>query len=333
MRHILATLTFVFTMQVSAQIKQPEDVGFRHIQTLYKGDTVDILIKSKEGDELKRKPIFLFCQGSLPTPLIITTGELLYGVFPFNTDSLCNDYHLAIVGKPFIPLVADVTILAKDFTYHDPKTGNFPKEYSKRNLPAYYVNRDLQVIDFLMAQSFTDPSKFVVAGHSEGSAIAVRLAAASEKVTHLIYSSGNPLGRILAMVEEQRVNETDTDSTKYGEHIFDYWKEVVNDKTNMSDTTGDTYKATYDFSLSQIKDFERLKIPVLICYGTKDASSTFNDYLRIEMIRQGRTNFSYSAYIGLDHNFFPLKPSGEPDHSKYNWDKVALDWQQWLNKN
>ena len=50
-------------------------------------DTVDILIKSKKGEELRPKPLLLFCQGSLPIPLLVKYNENgkqgVYNVFVF----------------------------------------------------------------------------------------------------------------------------------------------------------------------------------------------------------------------------------------------------------
>ena len=55
--------------------QKAENFGFRHLQTTYKNDTVDILIKSLKGEEQIKKPLLLFCQGSLPIPLIIKYDE------------------------------------------------------------------------------------------------------------------------------------------------------------------------------------------------------------------------------------------------------------------
>jgi hypothetical protein len=71
-------------------------------------------------------------------------------------------------------------------------------------------------------------------------------------------------------------------------------------------------------------------MPVLVSYGTKDFSSPYNDYLRVEMMRQKKNNFTFKAYIGTEHNYFPLKPNGEINYDIFNWDKVANDWRQWL---
>jgi len=80
MRHIMKSLILItsllFSLNLFAQDERTEDYGFKHLWTIYKGDTVDILIKSKRDEEEKKKPLFLFCQGSLPIPLIIKYNNL-----------------------------------------------------------------------------------------------------------------------------------------------------------------------------------------------------------------------------------------------------------------
>lgn len=332
MKTSLYILLLILTSQIYAQTKKAEDFGYRHIKTSYKGDNVDILIKSKKGEELKKKPIFLFCQGSLPQPLIKYDEKGPYGVFPFKTDSLEQDFHLVIIGKPNIPLTADIKTLGRNNCYEDSITHQTPKEYSDRNYLDYYVDRNLKVIELLQKLPYVSQNKLVVAGHSEGSTVAAKLATKSRKITHLIYASGNPLGRILSIIEQDRINETDTETTRFAENDFEYWQEVVENKNNLDYTNGDTYKATYDFSTPPIQYLEQLTIPILVCYGTKDYSSPFNDYLRTEMIRQKKKNFTFKAYIGLEHNFFPLTATGQPNYELFNWDKVAIEWWQWTKQ-
>ncbi|MFZ4799247.1 MAG: alpha/beta hydrolase family protein [Bacteroidia bacterium] len=324
---VFFTLLF---LQIFAQNKQPKDFGFKHLQSIYQGDTVDILMQSKKGEENKIKPLFFFCQGSLPQPLIKIDGATLYGVFPFITDSIISKYHLVIVSKPAIPLIVEMSKLGNNHCYFDSTTNKFPSAYSKRNLLDYYVNRNLFVIDFLQNQKMVSKQKLVVAGHSQGGAIASKMASISKKITHLIIASSKPFGQIMSMVQDYRRLESNTDSTRYGEQMIDSWKMVVNDKENMDDSEGDTYKATYGFSIPPIEYLKNLQIPILVCYGTKDNNAPFNDYLQVEMIRQKRNNFTFKAYVGLDHNYFGFKPNGEINYDDFNWDKVALDWYNWL---
>lgn len=311
------------------QSKTAQDFGFRHITYTYKTDRVDILIKSKKGEENTPKPLFFFCQGSLPIPLIIYEDKDIYSTFPFNTDSLSIKYHLVIISKPNVPLIAEVKTLNPNFTYVD-SSKKFPFEYIQRNLLSYYVPRNIEVIKYLQKQNWVTKHLLVLAGHSEGSTIATKIASELKDVTHLIYSSGNPLGRILSIVQQNRANETNNDSTKYGEEQIEYWKMIVANKSVVSSSEGDTYKATYEFSEPMKPLLMKLKIPIFVTYGTKDWSSPYNDLLRIETIRQNKNNFSFKAYIGTDHNFFPLNENGTPNYDKFNWDNVAKDWLNWL---
>lgn len=311
------------------QNKTPQDFGFRHIVFKYKTDNVDILIKSKTGEEDISKPIFFFCQGSLPLPLIKYHGNDSYGVFPFNPDSLSITYHLVIIGKPFIPLMADYNTLSPNFSFID-SSGKFPKEYSDRNLLSYYVPRNIEIIKYLQKQKWVTTTQLVIAGHSEGSTIAAKMALQYKKITHLIYAGGNPLGRIMSIVGQSRAIETDSDSTRYGEDEIKYWEAVVKNKSSMDGSQGDTHKATFEFSQPPIKYLEKLKIPVLVSYGTKDWSAPFNDFMRVDFIRKGKNNFTFQSYVGTEHNFFPLTKDNKPDYDIFNWDKVAIDWLKWL---
>lgn len=331
MRPLIVISFLIFSTSLFGQ--KAEDFGFRHLQTIYKGDIVEILIKSKKGEEQTKKPLLLFCQGSLPIPLIIKYDENgkkgIYSVFPFNTDSLSKKYHLAIINKPFVPLISDKNSLTNEMTFAD-SLGNYSTDYTKRNLLAYYVDRDIQVINFLQRQSFISSAKLVVAGHSEGSAIAANIAYKCKKVTELIYSGGSPLGRIMSIIGRER-NEQLKDSTISMTGIFEYWSKTIENK-NDENSTGDTYKGQYQFSNPPpIEILLKLNIPVLVTYGTKDFGAiSQNDYLRVATISKQKVNFTFKDYVGLDHNFFPLLQNNKPDYDIFNWDKVAEDWRIWL---
>jgi hypothetical protein len=62
-----------------------------------------------------------------------------------------------------------------------------------------------------------------------------------------------------------------------------------------------------------------------------DPITPFNDLLRTEIIRSQKNNFTFKTYVGLDHNYFGIKETGETDFEKFNWDHVANEWLNWLN--
>lgn len=331
MNKIIIILLLLLTTSAFGQNKTPQEFGYRHIVLKFKTDNVDILIKSNKGEENVQKPLFFFCQGSLPQPIIKYHVDNVYGVFPFEADSLSKKYHLIIVSKPYIPVVVDYKTLSTSFNYVD-SSGKFPKEYSDRNLLSYYIPRNIAVLKYLQKQKWVITTKLVVAGHSEGSTVAAKMAAGYKKITHLIYAGGNPMGRIMSMIGQSRANETDTDSTKFGEEEVKYWESVVKNKSDMDGSQGDTHKATFEFSQPPIEYLVKLKIPVLVSYGTKDWSAPFNDFMRINFIQQGKTNFTFQPYIGTEHNFFPLSANNKPNYDIFNWNKVAYDWLKWTNE-
>ncbi len=332
MKFVFSIFTLLCSFQLLGQNVTPEQLGFRHVKYNYKSDTVDILIKSKKGEEFKKKPVLFFCQGSLPQPLIKFDEQGTYGVFPFNPDSLAQYYHITIVGKPSIPLIANTKTLGSNFTYID-SLGQFPKNYTKRNVLDYYVNRNIEIINYLRKQHWVSKKKLVLAGHSEGSTIAAKIASTCKWVSHLIYSGGNPMGRIMSMIQQSRSYEADTDSTRFGEDEFQYWTKVVANKTSMDLSNFDTYRTTFEFSIPPASYLEKLKIPALICYGTKDWSAPYNDFFRADMIRKHNKNFTFKAYIGKEHNYFPLTSDHKPDYDQFNWNMVANDWLKWLLEN
>ena len=324
-------LLLICSFQIAAQTNKPQDFGFRHLQTIYKQDRVDVLVLSKKGEEEKTKPLFLFIQGSLPKPLIILNENgRPYMVFPFHTDILLDDYHRAIISKPYVPLILRASELRKDMAYVDHKTGNFPEKYTKRDNLNYYANRNKTVIKYLKKQSWISNDEVVVAGHSEGAVVAAKLADVSKDVTHLIFAGSNPLGRMTTIISQLRQRDDSIGTTT--EKQIKFWEEVVNDPENNEVKGEITYKSIYSYSIPPIDTLRKLKIPVLVAYGTKDIAAPFFDYMRVETIRNKRKNFKFMPYVGREHNFFGFDEKGRVDYDNYGWDKVAMDWKAWLEK-
>ena len=305
--------------------KKPEDFGYKHIIFTYNKTIVDVLIQSKEREENIQKPLFFWCQGSMPQPLLKYDETGLYGTFPFDVDDFLSDYHLVIVGKPGVPLISDVKDLKAEYQYLN-ENDSVPKIYSEHNYLDYYVERNDFIIKKLLKEKWVSKNKLVLAGHSEGSTIVAKLATKNKKVTHLIYSGGNPYGRILNILQQQIFIYKDYE-------VIEYWKSVVANKQNITYNGRDTYKATYDFSQPSEIHLKKLKIPVFITYGTKDWNAPYNDLLQIESIQLGLKNIVFKPYFDVEHNYFPVNENREPNYEVYNWENVGKDWKNWLDKN
>ncbi len=324
MKQLLFFIIIISTSIIFGQ-KKPEDFGYKYLKFQYKNNVVDVLVQSKIGDEEKPKPLFFWCQGSLPQPVIKYDEKGIYGTFPFDSIDFLDNFHLVIIGKPGIPIIADIKNLKKNFIFADDSL-NVPKEYSDRNYLDFYVNRNNYILKMLLKSNWVSSKKLVVAGHSEGSYVAAKMAFKNKNITHLIYSGGNPYGRYLNILAQSRFNETDNTT-------IENWKEIVKNKNNIDYNGGDTYKCTFDFSNPLANEIFNLKIPVLFSYGTKDWSTPYNDLFYVESIRKQSTNITFLPYIGLEHNYFPVNEKLEPNQEIYNWENVGKDWEKWLKQN
>ena len=185
--------------------KTVEDFGYKSMSFKFQDDKVDLIVISKPGEEKIAKPLFLFCQGSLPRPVVIYDEKGLYGTLPFHETAFLEDYHIVIIGKPNIPLIANANTLGSNFMYlKDNKNEIPPKGYMDRNYLDYYVFRNNFIIKQLFKERWVDRSELVVGGHSEGSTIAAKMSFLNPKVTQLIYSGGNPFGRIANILSDEK---------------------------------------------------------------------------------------------------------------------------------
>jgi len=314
------------TLLSFAQPKTPADFGYRHLRLRYQRDTVDILVLSKKGEELKRKPIFFFAQGSTPSPVVLYDEQGPYRLFPINMDSLLAHYHLVVAAKPGLPLVGDLRKLGPGGYVGDLKTGLLPAKYCQHNYLEYYVHRNNAVLQYLSRQPWVQANDITAMGHSEGSSVVARMARHPRHLHRVIYLAGSPLGRILTQVSGARLASDSVGA----ETLFSRWQRVVAAPLEV-DCHGDSNKLIFSLSMPQnpLEDMLHSRIPIFVGYGTRDRSALLNDYLRLEATRRHKTNFSFHAYPDVEHNFFGFT-NGQIDYEKGQWQQVANDFLAWM---
>jgi hypothetical protein len=297
--------------------KKPEDFGYKSMAFKFQSDRVDLIIISKVGDEKVTKPLFFFCQGSLPKPILIYNEKGLHATLPFSETLFLNDYHIVIVAKPYIPTIANANELGEDFLFLKDKTRVIPpKGYTDRNYLDYYVFRNNFVLKQLFKERWVDKSKLVVTGHAEGSAIAAKMASIHHKITHLIYSDGNPFGQIATILnQEQNVVQT-----------LDYWKEVVEKSAIINYDNVNTFKAIHSFSLPQRENLLGLTIPILVLYGGKKSISNCIDLFQLEVISTRKQNFSFLRFANIEQDFLSFNTKNGNHCNFDNWSIATVDW-------
>ncbi|MGI4885509.1 MAG: alpha/beta hydrolase family protein [Janthinobacterium lividum] len=301
--------------------RPPEAFGYRHLVVRCGRERVDVLVLSRHGEEAVRKPLLLWAQGSLPTPLILYDQRGPYPVFPFHPKEVLRTCHLAITGKPGIALVANVEGQNPNRMFGE---GTPPAYYTPRNYLEYYVRRDVAVLRRLKKQPWADKTRVVAGGHSEGSSVVARLAAVPGLVSRAVYLAGSPLGRALTEV----ARDPDDTTAVAAEQGFAKWQRAVDRPAQNDGGPGDSNKNTYSHGRSELPFLLRARVPVFVGYGTRDAGAAANDYLRIEAIRLHKTNFTFRAYVGREHNFFGLK-GGRVNYDDFYWDAVGADFLRW----
>lgn len=321
----------IITLSNLSFTQTPEDFGFRHLQYIIENDTVHVLVRSKKGEEFKKKPLIFYMQGSKAIPLIIHNGKQRTSYSCMLEGFVEEDYHLAIINKPGVPLVAHKDSLLEREFFKDKTKYLHTEKYLQNNNLEYYTKTGIDVLKNLIKLPWVDKNKIVVAGHSQGSSVALNICANSTIPTHLIYSGGLPyFSTMMSLINRRRMNEINEKDPKI-DGYFQTWKEVVSDTTDYYNPNRDSNKMLYSFSKKENETLLKLKIPVLISYGTKDESYPFNDMFHIETIKEKKTNFTFFDYFGLGHSY-EVKVDNPKMKNDYLQD-VINDWLQWIEEN
>ncbi len=300
-------------------------------------DTIDFVVVDTLLKE--RKPIFLWCQGSLPIPLFFELGNygtIFFGggVSNFNYSEIVEQYHLVVISMPKTPLLVTKKNLNKGSQYiPNPNEPNkFSREYIKADYLENYVNRAEAVLGFLKKQSWVSNEKLVVAGHSQGTKVATKIASRNKDVTVLGLLGANPFGRIDQMIRQARLDAQlgkitweEADSTM---NRFYKLYEDANNQDSLKQNP--SLKAWKTFSETYYDDWLELDIPIYLAYGTEDRVTDLCDLIPLFFIEKKKTNLTLKRYIGLEHNFSEVDENGRANQEKNHWEKVMTEFVNWL---
>lgn len=322
----------LITSQVQAQNFEIFNKDYTKFNIVTENDEIEFLVLDTNLEN--RKPIFLWCQGSGPIPLFLDINDSIRfvggGLNNFNYSEIINNYHLVVISMPKTPIIGLKENLNSQFHYIE----------NKEILPAFiesdylenYVYRAETVLTFLYKQNWVNKLNTVVAGHSQGSKIAAKLALRVNGITRLGLFSANPMGRIdenlrTARLDAQlgRISWEEADKLMNNEYEFfemAHNPQLINENPNL--------KSWNSFSEIFYDDWLKLDIPIYLCYGTEDRSSDLCDLVPLFFIKEGKENLTIKRHLGLEHNFFELLPNGRPDYEKGHWPEVMKTFLNWI---
>lgn len=286
------------------------------------------------------KPTILFCQGSLPIPVVITVGNgyFIPSVNNFNHKELSEKYNIIVISMPHTPLVAEMGSLTKSLHYVPDisKPNERDQRYMKDNYLQKYVERGNIVLEFLRKQPWVKKDEIILLGHSQGAYIVTDLASENDDILAVGYFGGNPLGRYNQFILEQRNKVksgkiTGAEAQSNIDKLYKNWRKICEREDN--DTSfGDTPRTTKSFTASSIDKLSKLKMPVFIAYGTEDDGAQFCDFLPVYFELAGKKDYKCRAFVGYGHNFEEKFPDGRSNFEKMHWQDVMDEFILWCEQ-
>ena len=282
----------------------------------------------------QKKPVFLWCQGSLSYPLFAKNeNDEIYmfggGISNFDISNIVKHYHLVVISMPKVPVIVNEKDL-QDFQYCHINS-DCRDDFWEADFWENYERRASTVLTFLQRHSWVDNSKLVVAGHSQGSKIAERIAFRNKNVTHLGLFSFNPFGRIEQFIRLARKNaESGKITWEEAEREMQKWYDLYKSANNPQEIANNPHLIPWkSFSEPQIDELVKINIPIYLAYGTADVAGDLCDLLPLYFSRENKDNLKLKRYFNLEHNFFEINEKGGANWDKPHWIEVMNEFVEW----
>lgn len=336
---ILISLAFIFCTTFFSYSRGVKDVNARLFSIVEKGDTIQFL--KTDSCIIQKKPTIIFCQGSLPIPMIIDDGtsKFIPALNNFDYQKISEKYNIILISMPHTPPVAVKEQLNKRFQYVPDlkREYKFDSIYLQDNYLEKYVERANCVLKYLKKQKWVDKNRMAVFGHSQGSYIALELAKQNPSIRAVGYAGGNPSGRFTLTIRKARraviaKKITPEEGQKSIDELYDLWKSYckgINPETDNADKA----KTWTSFTKPVWDDLTGLKTPLFITYGTEDLESTEGcELLPVYFEKAGKSNYRMMPLVGCGHNFEEITADGTSNYDKMHWDDVMNSFIEWVEK-
>lgn len=335
MRLIFTFLIVVICGFINAQNKIKQ---FEHYNISDKKDNIDFIVLRKDKDI--KKPILLFCQGSLPVPLFLKDNNdtINLQLSNFDLDYMSKEYNVVVVSRPFTPVIVDTSEINSSYSYVTDKYNNphsFDTSFQKNDTKEVTSRRVNKVWKFLKKQRWVDKTEFIIAGHSQGSREAVEIASNNKDVTKIGLFGFSPEGRYKETIRQYRIAaENGEISWRKADSLtlewLEYYKSTLTDYDKLDRLFSYSWKSFNEPSLPKLL---KLKIPIYVAYGSNDIGAVNCDFLPFYFAREHKENLTIKRYGGLEHNFFETDENRVPNYDKPHWIEVMNQFIDWTLKN
>lgn len=318
MKTIFVLLSLFLVENIFTQGVAPEDWGLKkfNIKDAQLGN-IDYYVTEK-GIDTDKPLVFVVsgCNG-LPTMLVVQCGDKsiqLGTVPPDQIKDFSDQFHVAFISKAGTPfcdtVVVDEINPMKNLEAYRPSD-----EYIQKCGMDWEVQASILVIDSLCKMLPNSENKVIALGFSEGGILVTKLASESEKITHLVSVMSTGLNQFYSSIINRRMDEatgklTHKEAQAEVDSLFAVYKKIYDDPNNTEKWYyGHPYKRWGSFcSYIPLEHLVKLDIPIYYLNGSIDRSSPVlqADYIMLEFLRLGKTNFTYTVLPGVEHSLYEV---------------------------
>ena len=269
--------------------------GF-HQGRLQRDDGSELVFYSNVANLDGSLPLVVWAQGSGSQSLFpIKDGELHRGAYQLISQALGDGLHLVAVEKRGVEFGQTGRGAALDATleYHS------------------YATLEDRVSDLLLVLSALEqrnalPKSILAVGHSEGADVAARLAADSDRVTHLAFlAGGGPSQLFDFMTLIRKSSATERDKEAQIDQLWQDWAAIKADPSSIEKMyQGHAYRRWSSYlNWPPLKSLLKTEAKIFMAHGSQDDAVPIEsaDLCAVELELAGKT-FEYLRLPDADHS-------------------------------
>ncbi|WP_187696572.1 alpha/beta hydrolase family protein [Xanthovirga aplysinae] len=312
-RFIALFITGILTGNLWAQLKTPKEFGFQafSLEDSMLG-TINFYVSKNKIEESKPLLVLLDGSGHLPIYSKVKKSDgtsFIFSSNPFRYKAISEKYHVVLISKPGVPFLDSLKAESQqEFKRNYPPS----KAYTKHLSLDWRVNTTSKIIDYLTQELVVKDNEVIAIGYSEGGHVVPKLALINKKVKKIVNIVGGGLNQFNDFITENRLKgQKGLISAVEAQQNVDSLYAVFDDiyKNPLSTDNfwlGHTYKRWASFCKDiPLENMLSLDIPILLISGGQDQNTPIAglDYVKLEFLRNNKTNLTYKVYPNCDHWF------------------------------